>query len=89
MGEPSRVRMTSPLEPFAAAFIAELQESGYRPAADAVQVRVVAHLSCRMEERRLSPDGLREPELERFRREHLARVASVRGAGLTAGIGSI
>lgn len=31
MGEPSRVRVTGPLEPFAAGFIAELQEAGYRP----------------------------------------------------------
>ena len=27
MGEPSRVRVTGPLEPFGAGFIAELQES--------------------------------------------------------------
>lgn len=89
MGEPSRVRVTGPFEPFAAGFIAELQESGYRPAAAAVQVRVLAHLSRWMQEQRVSPDGLREPELERFRREHLARVASVRGAGLTVVLGHL
>ena len=83
MGEPSRVRVTGPLEPFGAGFIAELQESGYRPAAAAVQVRVLAHLSRWMQEQHVSADGLRERELERFRREHLARVASVRGAGMT------
>ena len=60
-----------------------LQESGYRPAAAAVQVRVLAHLSRWMQEQHVSADGLRERELERFRREHLARVASVRGAGMT------
>jgi integrase/recombinase XerD len=87
MGEPSRVRVTGPLEPFAAAFIAELQESGYRPAAAAVQVRVLAHLSRWMQERHVSPDELREPELERFEREHLARVVSVRGAGMTVVLG--
>jgi site-specific recombinase XerD len=83
MGEPSRVRVTGPLEPFAEGFIVDLAEAGYRPAAAAVQVRVLAHLSRWMQEQQVSPEGLREPEVERFRREHLARVASVRGAGLT------
>jgi len=82
MGEPSRVRVTGPLEPFAAGFIAELQEAGYRPAPAAVQVRVLAHLSGWMQENDVSPGGLREPELERFRSEHLVRVASVRGTGM-------
>ena len=45
MREPSRVRVSGPLEPFAAGFIAELQEAGYRPAAAAVQLRLLAHLS--------------------------------------------
>ena len=36
-----------------------------------------------MQQRHVSAEELREPELERFRREHLARVASVRGAGVT------
>ena len=89
MGEPSRVLVSGPLEPFAAGFIVELQEAGYRPAAAAVQVRVLAHLSRWMQEQRVSPDGLRERELERFRREHLARVASVRGAGMTVVLGHL
>jgi integrase/recombinase XerD len=89
MGEPSRVRVTGPLEPFAAGFIAELQEAGYRPAAVAVQVRVLAHLSRWMREQHVAPGELRELELERFRREHLARVASVRGAGLTLVLGHL
>ena len=89
MGEPSRVRVTGPLEPFAAGFIAELAEVGHRPAAAAVQVRVLAHLSRWMQEQHVSAERLREPELERFRREHLARVASVRGAGLTVVFGHL
>jgi site-specific recombinase XerD len=89
MGEPSRVRVTGPLESFAAGFIFELQEAGYRPAAAAVQVRVLAHLSRWMQEQDVSPAELREPELERFRREHLARVASVRGAGMTVVLGHL
>jgi site-specific recombinase XerD len=89
MREPSRVRVTGPLELFAAGFIAELQEAGYRPAAAAVQVRVLAHLSRWMQEQQVSPDELREPEVERFRREHLARVASMRAAGLTLVLGHL
>jgi site-specific recombinase XerD len=89
MGEPSRVRVTGPLEPFAAGFIFELQESGYRPAAAAVQVRVLARLSGWMQEQHVSAEELREPELERFRREHLVEVASVRGAGMTVVVGHL
>lgn len=53
-----------------------------------MQVRVLAHLSCWMEERGVSPDGLRELELQRFG-EHVAGVASVRGAGLTVVLGHL
>jgi len=87
MKEPSRVRVTGPLEPFAEGFIAELEESGYRPAAAAVQVRVLAHLSGWMEDQDVAPGELREVELERFRLEHLARFASVRGAGMAVVLG--
>jgi integrase/recombinase XerD len=82
MREPLRVRVTGPLEPFAEGFIVELEEAGYRPAAAAVQVRVLAHLSHWMLDEDVAAGGLREPELERFRLEHLARFASVRGAGI-------
>ena len=47
MGEPSRVRVTGPLEPFAGGFVAELEEVGYRPAAAAVQLRLLAHYEFR------------------------------------------
>jgi len=87
MREPSRVRVTGPLEPFAEGFIAELQEAGYRPAAAAVQVRVLAHLSRWMKDEGVSRGELREPELERFGREHLARFASLRGAGIAVVLG--
>ena len=89
MGEPSRVRVTGPLEPFAAGFIAELQEAGYRPAAAATQVRVLAHLSRWMQENDVAADGLCEPELERFRSEHLVRIASLRGAGMAVVLGHL
>ncbi|MGO9901718.1 MAG: site-specific integrase [Solirubrobacteraceae bacterium] len=87
MREPSRVRVTGPLEPFAEGFIAELEDSGYRPAAAAVQVRVLAHLSGWMQEQGVSPGGLREVELEAFRREHLDRFASLRGVGIAVVLG--
>jgi len=87
MREPSRVRVTGPLEPFAEGFIAELEEAGYRPAAAAVQVRVLAHLSRWMQEQDVAPGELGEAELERFGQEHLARFASVRGAGMAVVLG--
>ena len=57
MREPSRVRVTGPLEPFADGFIAELEAAGYRPAAAVVQVRVLAHLSRWMQDEDVSPGG--------------------------------
>jgi site-specific recombinase XerD len=87
MKEPSRVRVTGPLGPFADGLIAGLEEAGYRPAAAAVQVRVLAHLSRWMQDMDVAPGELCEAELERFRREHLARFASVRGAGLAVVLG--
>jgi integrase/recombinase XerD len=79
MGEPSRVRVTGPLEPFAGGFIAELEEAGYRPAAAAVQVRLLAHLSRWLAREGLAPADLSESEVERFRREYVVRYASLRG----------
>ena len=73
MREPSRVRVAGLLEPFVEGFVAELEEAGYRPAAAAVQVRVLAHLSRWMQDQGVSPAQLGEPELERFRREHARR----------------
>ena len=87
MREPLRVRVTGPLEPFAEQFIAELEEAGYRPAAAVVQVRVLAHLSGWMQDEEVAAGGLRATELERFRREHLDRFASVRGAGIAVVLG--
>ena len=79
MGEPSRVRVTGPLEPFAGGFIAELEEAGYRPAAAAVQLRLLAHMSGWLAREGLAPADLSEPEVERFRREYVVRYASLRG----------
>jgi site-specific recombinase XerD len=58
--------------------VAELVESGYRPNAAAVQLRLLAHLSRWLEREGIVPGELREPELARFRREDLAGVRSLR-----------
>ena len=79
MKDPSRVRVTGPLEPYAAGFAADLLAFGYRPASAAVHLRLLAHLSRWLETEGLVPGDLGEAELERFRRRHIARYASLRG----------
>ena len=78
MGDPSRVRVAGPLGRYALGFVARLVEAGYRPNAAAVQLRLLAHLSGWLEREGIDPGELRESELERFRREDLARVRSLR-----------
>ena len=78
MSDSLRVRVSGPLERYAAGFVTELVGAGYRPNAAAVQLRLLAHLSRWLEQEGIDPGKLREPELERFRREDLARVASLR-----------
>lgn len=58
MKDPLGVRVTGPLARYAAGFVAELVEVGYRPNAAAVQLRLFAHLS------RGSPAGCRPSEDE-------------------------
>jgi site-specific recombinase XerD len=79
MKDPSRVRVTGPLEPYAAGFVAELGAVGYRPASAAVHLRLLAHLSRWLQTEGLVPGQLGEAELERFCRQHIARYASLRG----------
>jgi integrase/recombinase XerD len=80
MKELSGVRVDGPLEPFADGFAAVLDEAGYLPGATALQLRLLAHLSRWLEGERLTPDGLSDAELNRFRLEHVASYASLRGA---------
>src|SRR5581483_5190924 len=80
MMDVSRVRVTGPLESYAAGFAAGLAEVGYRPGSAAVHLRLLAHLSRWLEAEGLAPGDLCEVELERFRRLHVARFASLRGA---------
>jgi integrase/recombinase XerD len=82
MKEPSRVRVIGPLEPFAVGFVAELEEAGYRPAAAAVQLRLMAHLSRWLATEEFGPADLVEPVLDRFRREYVVRYAFLRGVAV-------
>lgn len=75
------VRVTGPLARYAPGFVAELVGVGYRPNAAAVQLRLLAHLSRWLEQERIDPGDVGEPELERFRQEDLVRVRSLRIAG--------
>ena len=88
MGEPSRVRVTGPLEPFAAGFIAELagvwvsagRGGGAGPGAGASEPLDAGEGTCprtSCASRSWSGSG----------GEHLARVASVRGAGMAVVLG--
>jgi site-specific recombinase XerD len=79
MKDSSRVRVTGPLEPYANGFVTRLAEVGYRPASAVIHVRLLAHLSRWLEAEGIAPPELREAELDRFRREHVARYASLRG----------
>lgn len=78
MKDPLRVRVAGPLAVYAAGFAAGLVEVGYRPNAASVQLRLLAHLSRWLEQEGLDPGEVREPELERFRRDDLGRVKSLR-----------
>jgi integrase/recombinase XerD len=81
MRDPLKVRVTGPLARYAPGFVAELVEAGYRPNGASVQLRLLAHLSWWLEREGIDPGDVREPELERFRNEDLARVRSLRIAG--------
>ncbi len=86
MGDSLRVRVAGPLSGHAAGFVNELVEAGYRPNAAAVQLRLLAHLSRWLEQEGIDPGEFREPELERFRQEDLARVVSLR---IASGLGPL
>lgn len=78
MKDPLGVRVSGPLARYAPGFVARLVEVGYRPNAASVQLRLLAHLSRWLEQEGIDPGDVREPEIERFRKEDLARVRSLR-----------
>lgn len=66
MTDPSRVRVTGPLAPFRAGFVAELQRQGYTPRSATHQLRLMAHLSRWLAGEGLDSRGLSPAEAERF-----------------------
>lgn len=82
MKEPSKVRVTGALEPFVGGFIVELEQAGYRPAAAALQVRVLAHLS-----RWVDDSGVTSGELTAWRWS-ASGVSTLPGTRVCAGRGS-
>lgn len=65
--DPSRVRMTGPLTPFKAGFVAELQRQGYTASGASHQLRLAAHLSRWLASEGLDPGDLTSAAIERFR----------------------
>jgi integrase/recombinase XerD len=76
MGDPLRVRVTGPLEPYASGFVLELVDRGYTPVSAAHQMRLMAHLSRWLAGERLGSDDLSSARVEEF-------FAARRAAGYT------
>jgi integrase/recombinase XerD len=76
MMDPSRVRVTGPLERYASGFVVELAGVGYRPVSAAFQLHLMAHLSRWLAENSLMAEQLSSAEVERF-------LAARRAAGYT------
>ncbi|MGH8327503.1 MAG: site-specific integrase [Steroidobacteraceae bacterium] len=66
MIDPSRVRVTGPLAPFATGFVAELQRQGYTPGSAVHQLRLMDRLGRWLAEEGLDPGRLSPIEAERF-----------------------
>jgi integrase/recombinase XerD len=66
MRDPSRVRVTGPLQQYALGFVAELGRLGYKPNAAACQLQLMAHLSRWMDAGRLGPMALTPEAAEAF-----------------------
>jgi integrase/recombinase XerD len=64
--DPSRVRVTGPLTPFKAGFVAELQRQGYTPSGASHQVQLMAHVSRWLASEGLDPGGFTSAAIERF-----------------------
>lgn len=66
MSEPSRVRVSGPLEAFASGFAVELSRQGYRPVSAAFQLQLMAHVSRWLAGEGLDASGLAGPRVEQF-----------------------
>ena len=72
MKDPSRVRLSGPLQEFGPGFVGELERLGYSPIGATLQVRLMARVSSWMQAGGLMPGGLSDEVLERFLAERRA-----------------
>ena len=72
MHDPSRVRVSGPLEVFAAGFAAELARLGYRRTPVVFQLQLMAHASRWLHGEGVGADGLSSDVVERFLAERRA-----------------
>jgi integrase/recombinase XerD len=72
MQDPSRVRVSGPLEVFAVGFVAELARLGYRRVPIVFQLQLMAHASRWLQREGLGADGLTSEVVERFLAERRA-----------------
>lgn len=82
--DPSRVRFTGPLAPYASGFAAQLAVLGYRSSSAVMQLRLAAHLSRWLDAEGVTPAGLSPEVLDRFlaaRRDRYDRAHSLRALG--------
>jgi integrase/recombinase XerD len=73
MTDPTRVRMTGPLAPFAAGFAASLADVGYRPLSARNQLTLFAHVSRWLEGQGLVSNDLNTERIEAFLQERRDR----------------
>ena len=66
MDNPSRVRMSGPLEPYRHGFTADLGRLGYSKFTVAALLHLMAHLSCWLEDQGLGAGDLTDACVERF-----------------------
>lgn len=86
--DPSRVRFTGPLAPFAAELRAELAALGYASTSASNQLQLAAHLSRWLQARGLGPGDLSGPVLTKFlvdRRREYSNHYSIQALGPTLG----
>lgn len=74
--DPSHVRFTGPLTPFALGFAEELSRQGYTTTSATMQMHLAAHLSRWLEAQGLGPGDLQGPVLEDFLAVRRARYTS-------------
>lgn len=66
MHDPTRVRVTGPLMPYASGFLAELTRMGYTAGSAELQLGLVAHLSRWLADHDLEASGLTREHVQRF-----------------------